>query len=189
MAVAVSKVTVELREVVLRDKPPELIEASAKATVPVLVLTGASVIDESLDIMHWALCRNDPEDWLAAADFGLIAQNDGPFKAALDGYKYPHRYGLDDGVEHRDCGLTILCELDARLRKHRFLAGAKRSLTDIAIFPFIRQYAATDQSWFDAQPLPDMQHWLNLHLESDLFADIMKRYPRWQSGDTPTIFP
>lgn len=189
MAVATSQAKVELREVVLRDKPPELIEASAKATVPVLVLPGAKVIDESLDIMHWALRQNDPEDWLDVADYGLIEQNDGPFKAALDRYKYPHRYGLDDGVAHRDAGLTILSELDARLCRHQFFSGAKRSLTDIAIFPFIRQFAATDQSWFDAQPLPDLQHWLKDHLEADLFADIMKRYPRWQSGDAPTIFP
>jgi glutathione S-transferase len=189
MAIKVSGVKVELREVVLRDKPPELVEASAKATVPVLVLPDSEVIDESLDIMHWALRHNDPGNWLAADDNGLIEQNDGPFKASLDRYKYPHRYGLEDGNEHRDAGLAILGQLDSRLREHAFLSGNARGLTDIAIFPFIRQFAATDQSWFDAQPLADLRRWLDYHLASDLFAGIMHRYPRWQAGDPPTIFP
>lgn len=189
MAIAVSGVKVQLREVVLRDKPPELIEASAKATVPVLILPDGEVIDESLDIMHWVLRQNDPENWLAANDTGLIEQNDGPFKASLDRYKYPHRYGLEDGTEHREAGLAILSQLDAGLREHSFLSGKARGLIDIAIFPFIRQFAATDQIWFDAQPLPNLHRWLERHLTSDLFASIMHRYTRWQAGDAPTIFP
>jgi len=189
MAIAVSGVKVELREVVLRDKPPELVDASAKATVPVLVLPDGEVIDESLDIMHWALRQNDPGNWLAADDKGLIQQNDTSFKSALDRYKYPHRYGLEDGIAYRDTGLAILDQLDSRLSEHAFLSGIACGLTDIAIFPFIRQFAATDQSWFDAQPLPDLRHWLGHHLASDLFANIMHRYPRWQAGDAPTIFP
>jgi glutathione S-transferase len=189
MAIAVSGIRVELREVVLRDKPTELVEASAKATVPVLMLPDGEVIDESLDIMHWALRQNDPENWLAADDTGLIEQNDGPFKAALDRYKYPHRYGLEDGTTHREDGVAILRQLDAGLRKCSFLAGDACGLTDIAIFPFIRQFAATDQTWFDDQPLPALQGWLGHLLASDLFASIMHRYPRWQAGDQPTVFP
>lgn len=189
MAVAVSGVQVELREVVLRDKPLELVEASAKATVPLLVMPDGVVIDESLDIMRWALRQNDPEIWLAADNADLIEQNDGPFKAALDRYKYPHRYGLEDGTQHRDSGLAILHQLDARLRARPFLAGDARGLTDVAIFPFIRQFAATDQAWFDVQPLPGLQRWLDHHLASDLFASIMHRYPRWQAGDATTTFP
>ncbi len=189
MAIAVSGIRVELREVVLRDKPTELVEASSKATVPVLVLPDGEVIDESLDIMHWVLRQNDPENWLAANDTDLIEQNDGPFKASLDRYKYPHRYGLEDGTEHRETGLAILSKLDARLREHSFLSGNARGLTDIALFPFIRQFAAIDQIWFDAQPLPDLKRWLDIHLASDLFASIMHRYPRWQAGDQPTVFP
>jgi glutathione S-transferase len=189
MAIAVSGVKVELREVVLRDKPPELVDASAKATVPLLVLPNGEVIDESLDIMHWALRQNDPGNWLAADDKGLIQQNDTSFKSALDRYKYPHRYGLEDGIAYRDAGMTILSQLDERLREHAFLSGNARGLTDIAIFPFIRQFAATDQSWFDAQPLPNLRHWLDHHLASDIFAGIMHRFPRWQAGDAPTIFP
>ena len=189
MAIAASGVQVELREVVLRDKPPELIAASAKATVPVLVLPDATVIDESLDIMRWALGRNDPENWLAGDASDLIAQNDGPFKAALDRYKYPHRYGLESGAEHRDDGLAILVQLNTQLGKTAFLLGETRGIADIAIFPFIRQFAATDQSWFDAQPLPHLQRWLGGHLSSNLFASIMLRYPQWKAGDAPTHFP
>jgi glutathione S-transferase len=189
MAIKVSGVKVELREVVLRDKPPQLVDASAKSTVPVLVLPDSEVIEESLDIMHWALRQNDPRNWLAADDKGLIEQNDTFFKSALDRYKYPHRYGLEHGIPYRDAGLAILSQLDERLHENSFLSGNARGLTDIAIFPFVRQFAATDQSWFDAQPLPDLRHWLDHHLASALFAGIMYRYPRWQAGDGPTIFP
>ncbi len=189
MAIAVSGLKVELREVVLRDKPPELLEASPKATVPVLVLLDEVIVDQSLDIMRWVLEQNDPEGWLASDDVDLIQQNDGPFKAALDRYKYPHRYGLEDGTAHRTEGLAILSRLDARLHHCPFLTGETRGLTDIAIFPFIRQFAATDQAWFDAQPLPDLHRWLTKLLTSDLFASIMHRYPRWHSGDAPTFFP
>jgi glutathione S-transferase len=189
MAIAVSGVKVELREVVLRDKPPELIAASPKATVPVLVLPENKVIDESLDIMRWALGHNDPEGWLASDDQGLIRQNDGPFKAALDRYKYPHRYGLENGTMQRDEGLAILGKLDARLQDRPFFAGPIRGIGDITIFPFIRQFAATDQTWFDAQPLPDLHNWLGKLLSSDLFATVMPRFSRWTAGDAPTIFP
>jgi glutathione S-transferase len=189
MAIAVSGIGVELREVVLRDKPLELIEASAKATVPVLVLQDGTVIDESLDIMRWTLGQNDPECWLASDDPILIQQNDGHFKAALDRYKYPHRFGLESGAPYRDDGLAILTQLDAKLLGYQFLSGETRGLADIAIFPFIRQFAATDQAWFDAQPLPALHRWLGNLLSSDLFASIMHRYPRWQEGDAPIFFP
>lgn len=189
MAIAVSGVQVELREVVLRDKPPELVAASPKATVPVLVPAGGDVIDESLDIMRWALGQNDPEGWLAADGADLIIQNDGPFKAALDRYKYPHRYGLESGETYRDEGFAILVEVDGRLQNQPYLSGQSLGLTDIAIFPFIRQFAATDQSWFDEQPLPHLQRWLAQHLASDRFVRIMLRYPQWKAGDPPTIFP
>ena len=189
MAIAVSGVRVELREVVLRNKPPALIVASAKATVPVLALPDGLVIDESLEIMRWALGQNDPEGWLAADDVGLIAQNDGPFKAALDRYKYPHRFGLESGEAYREEGLAILTQLNERLQRTTFLCGETIGLADIAIFPFIRQFAATDQIWFDAQPLAYLQHWLTQHLASELFARIMQRYPQWKEGDAATQFP
>ncbi len=189
MAVAISGVRVELREVVLRDKPPELIEASAKATVPVLLLSDGAVIDESLNIMRWALGHKDPENWLATSEQDLIEQNDGPFKAALDRYKYPHRYGLVNGAPHRDEGLAILTELDLKLQNQPYLCGKTRGLTDISIVPFIRQFAATNQAWFDTQALPALHRWLSQQLSSDIFASIMLRYPRWKAGDAPTSFP
>ena len=189
MAIAVSQTQVELREVVLRDKPPELLEASPKATVPVLQLPDGSVIDESLDIMRWALGRNDPQRWLASDAPDLIEQNDGPFKIALDRYKYPHRYGLKNGTSHSDDGLAILVKLDMRLSDRAFFGGTTIGLTDNAIFPFIRQFAATDKSWFDMQTLPNLHRWFRELLGSDLFKSIMARYPQWRVGDAPTTFP
>jgi glutathione S-transferase len=189
MAVAASKVQVELREVVLRDKPPEMIAVSPKGTVPVLLLGDGHVVDESLDIMRWALAQNDPEKWLAHADAGMIAANDGPFKQALDRYKYPHRYGLADGVEHRDAALKHLSDLNAILATQPYLGGSAPAFTDIALFPFIRQFAATDQTWYDALPLPALQAWLNGLLASDLFGQIMTRYPKWTAGDETIVFP
>ena len=189
MAVAISGVQVELREVVLREKPPELIEVSPKATVPVLVLPSGKVLEESLDIMRWALELHDPENWLAHYDAELIATNDGPFKQALDRYKYPHRYDLPNGLDYRDEALVHLGRLNDQLVNAPFLAGDKRSLTDIAIVPFVRQFAATDQDWFDALPLPALQVWLDGLLISELFARIMTRYSQWRAGDVPITFP
>lgn len=189
MAVAVSGVRVELREVVLRDKPDEMLEASPKGTVPVLVLNDGTVIDESLDVMHWALAQNDPLSWLSHVDAELIAANDGPFKHALDRYKYPHRYELADGLEHRARGIAHLADLENALSSAPFFAGQQPGFTDIAVFPFVRQFAATDTAWFDAVPLPKVQAWLASLTRSALFAQIMGRYPQWKAGDGITIFP
>jgi glutathione S-transferase len=188
MAIAVSGVKVELREIVLRDKPPEMLLASPKATVPVLVLPNGDVIDESLDVMHWALAQNDPERLLSRVDTDLIATNDGPFKAALDRYKYPHRYELPDGIEHRQKGVAFLTELEARLSQNAYLSGDTAGFTDIAIFPFIRQFAATDQAWFGAQPFNALQNWLIKLIDSQLFERIMIRYPRWHANDPVIVF-
>lgn len=189
MAVAASGTQVELREVVLRDKPAEMLEVSPKGTVPVLLLTDGKVLEESLDIMRWALERHDPENWLGHTNADLIEANDGPFKHALDRYKYPHRYDLPDGAQHRDAGFAHLAGLNDRLANSGFLGGDRRGLTDIALLPFVRQFAATDQAWFDEQPLPALQNWLSSFVQSELFAQIMIRYPQWKSGDEPTNFP
>lgn len=188
MAIAVSGLRVELREVVLRDKPAEMLEVSPKATVPVLLLSDGRLCEESLDIMRWALAQNDPEHWLAHIDDDLIAVNDGPFKQALDRYKYPHRYELEDGVGFRDSALPHLDDMNSRLSRTPFIGGQTRGFTDIALFPFVRQFAATDQAWFDAQPLPALQNWLLGLLQSDLFTRIMVRYPQWKTGDPTTVF-
>ena len=135
MAIAVSGVQVELREVVLRNKPPEMIALSPKGTVPVLVMGDDQVVDESLDIMRWALAQNDPESWLGHADAGMIAANDGPFKQALDRYKYPHRYGLTDGLEHRDAALKHLSGLNDILATQPIWAAARLRLPTSPCFP------------------------------------------------------
>lgn len=187
MAVLVSGQEVELREVVLRAKPQPMLDASPKGTVPVLVLPDGQVIDESLDIMHWALGQNDPEDWLAGDDPALIAANDGPFKHHLDRYKYPSRHDSDPLV-HRYAGLEHLIVLEQRLTQHRHLCGPHSTLADIALFPFVRQFAATDPDWFAAQPLPRLQNWLAGLVQSDIFTTAMLRLPPWQPGDAPVVF-
>ena len=190
MALLVSGTAVRLREVVLRDKPAEMIEASPKATVPVLVLPDGQVIDESLAIMRWALDRSDPQGWLQgnAAESELIAEADGPFKHDLDRYKYPTRYDNVDPLDHRAAGLVFLEKLDSLIQPSGQLNGARPTLADHAIFPFVRQFANNDRGWFDSLPLPALQKWLGDHLASPLFATTMKKYPQWKSGDAEPLF-
>lgn len=181
LALAVSGIAVEHREVKLRDKPAAMLAASLKGTVPVLVLPDGAVIDESLDIMRWALVRNDPEDWLSGDEPSLIATNDGAFKHHLDRYKYPDRYPAD-GVDHRAAALAILHGLEARLGEHAYLSGARFGLTDAAILPFVRQFAAVDREWFDVQDLARVQGWLEAGLGSALFARVMVVREPWRGG-------
>jgi glutathione S-transferase len=181
LALAISETRVELREVKLSAKPPEMLLLSPKGTVPVLLLPGGRVIDESLDIMHWALGQHDPEGWLARNDAALIAANDGPFKQQLDRYKYPERYGVDAEV-HRAAGLEMLMVLEDRLSGQSHLSGARRGLTDAAILPFVRQFARVDADWFAGQALPHLGRWLEGYLSSELFEDIMARRTPWVSG-------
>lgn len=181
LALAVSETAVEHREVKLRDKPAEMLAASPKGTVPVLVLPDGAVIDESLDIMRWALAGNDPEDWLAGDDAALIAANDGPFKHHLDRYKYPERFAADD-VDHRAAGLAILDGLEARLTERPYLGGERFGLADAAILPFVRQFAAVDREWFAAQDLPQVQAWLGAFVASALFETVMAAREPWRAG-------
>ena len=178
MALTIGGVDFDLCEVKLSAKPKAMLDASPKGTVPVLVLPDGAVIDESLDIMRWALMRHDPEDWLARDDAALIARNDGPFKHALDRYKYPERHD-GDALAHRAHGLSLLAGLDARLSRNGQLCGSTRGLADAAIMPFVRQFAAVDRAWFEAQPLPHLRAWLEWHLASDLFNRIMERSAPW----------
>jgi glutathione S-transferase len=187
LALAVSGSRCELREIKLSAKPAEMLAASPKGTVPVLVLPGGTVIDESLDIMHWALSQADPEHWQDRDDPALIAACDGKFKRALDRYKYPDRHGAN-ALEHREQGIAFLRELDLRLAVSGQLCGAARGLADAAIMPFVRQFAAVDPEWFAAQPLPHLKPWLAGHLASELFAAVMVRYAPWSPDDLPVIF-
>lgn len=192
MALAVSGTRCELREVKLRAKPASMLAASPKGTVPVLVLPEGTVIDESLDIMRWALTHNDPERWLDRDDPALIAINDGTFKHHLDRYKYPERHGGDrnlDPLVHREGGLDFLREIDRRVATAGQLCGATRGLADAAIVPFVRQFAAVDPDWFASQPLHHLRSWLDGHLQSDLFQTIMVRPAPWSPGDTSIFLP
>lgn len=188
MALLISGTICELREVKLSAKPAAMLAASPKATVPVLVLAGGAVIDESLDIMRWALGQGDPDDWLAGDDRALIATNDGPFKHHLDRYKYPERHG-GDPIAHRDAGLAILQDIEARLMGTGQLCGPHPTLADMAVFPFVRQFAETDRGWFDTQAIPAVQAWLAAHLASELFGRAMLRVSPWNPGEPIVTFP
>ena len=186
-----------LREVVLRDKPQEMLDASPKGTVPVLVLEDGRVVDESLDVMLHALGQNDPESWLSPVEgsraemMDLIAACDGPFKHHLDRYKYTNRYEDEGAVseDHRKAGSAFLETLDARLSSRTQLFGERVSLADMAVMPFIRQFANTDRAWFDASPYPTLKAWLAAHLKSERFKSIMPKFDQWKTGDEEPVFP
>ena len=195
LALSSAQLDIRVREVVLRDKPAAMLEASPKGTVPVLVLESGEVIDESLDVMRWALAEADPEGWLsadAAETDALIGQNDGPFKRALDRYKYPNRYKDEgaDPVENRDAGLVILEGLSQRIAANGGqLCGPAPTLADMAIFPFVRQFAHTDMDWWESAAPGPVKSWLSGHKESARFRAIMKKYPQWAPGDAEPALP
>ncbi len=181
-------VAVELREVVLRAKPAAMLEVSPKATVPVLVLPDQRVLDESLDIMRWASAESGAADWMSPDDAMLVADTDGAFKHHLDRYKYADRYPAD-AVDHRGEATRFMQRLDDRLDTRPMLGGDRLSMADIAILPFVRQFAETDRGYFDALPLPALQRWLATFLVSPLFGRAMTRFAPWQDGDSPVVFP
>lgn len=185
LALASSGENVEVREVSLKEKPPAFLNASESGTVPCLV-TDETPIDESLDIMKWTLERNDPEGWLAMPDEGweLIALADGPFKAALDRTKYATRFPNSDWQENREIAAEYLTEWDVMIREWIF---ATPSIADFAILPFVRQFAFIDKDWFDSQPWPNLQKWLDSFVASTRFASIMYKIPPWQEKDLPVF--
>ncbi|OOG57683.1 glutathione S-transferase [Polaromonas sp. C04] len=198
LALAVSAQVCELREVVLRDKPPELLQASPKATVPVLIDEGGRVIDQSLDIMLWALRHNDPGQWLRPerADLetmlALIAEFDDGFKYHLDRYKYAGRHDDADGAAapaHRAQAAVYLDRLNAQLLSTPHLFGERAALADMALAPFVRQFAQTDTGWFAQQPWAPLQAWLSAFVNSALYGRIMQKYPKWESGTAGVSFP
>ena len=207
LALAASGLVCELREVVLRSKPQALLDASAKGTVPVLVTPEGLVLDQSLDIMRWALQQRDPGSWLtpevgSPQDMqALIAECDGSFKRQLDRYKYPGRFegeSVDKTIDerqgtaaqfHRTEGARFLAQLNAQLATASHLFGGRTAWADMAIAPFVRQFAQTDQAWFDQQPWPGLQRWLNSWLASDLYGSTMEKYPPWVPGAPVFRFP
>lgn len=181
--------TVEIREVVLSDKPSSLLEYSNKATVPVLVLPDGSVIDESLDIMIWSLRLSDPEGWLAPDSNPLIERFDHGFKGHLDRYKYSNRYEGAESELERQLALEYLIEIESLLQANKYLMGENLTLADVAVAPFIRQFANTDRTWFEDQKIPGVQRWLKGFLESELFISCMTKYSKWHEGDQVSLFP
>ena len=186
MALWAAKVQVELREVSLREKPQHLLQISPKGTVPVLQLPDGKVLEQSLDIMYWALQQNDAQRWLsgdrAMADT-LIGVNDGEFKKALDRYKYPERYPAQTALFYRQQGEQFLQRLEALLSEHRFLLGDSASIADVAIFPFIRQFAAVDAEWFGQSSYSRLREWLAGWVEGELFAEVMQKFPTYVEGE------
>ena len=170
-----------LVEVALRDKPAALLAISPAATVPVLQLPDGRVLLHSLDIMLWALHQHDPDDWLGrhgAAGADWVRRNDEVFKPLLDRYKYPQRHpGQTQAVYRAQAVEALIAPLDRALREQPWLAGARQGLADVALLPFVRQFAQVDLVWFQAQALPALQAWLQAQLGDALFTDVMAKAP------------
>lgn len=190
LAIQSSGQQVQLQEILLKDKPLPFLAASPKGTVPVLQ-DGDTVIEESRDVMLWALERNDPEGWLdmPAEGHSLIDTCDGPFKAALDHTKYAVRHPDRNETEERAKAMVFLTALNDRLAQSTFLMGPSRTLADVAILPFVRQFVNTDRAWFDLQNLGPLSEWLDDFLASDRFRGIMVKYPPWQDRQDQVLFP
>jgi glutathione S-transferase len=196
LAIAYSGISVELREVVLKDKPASLLAASPKGTVPVLITEQQTIIDESIDIMQWAIQQNDPDNWfqhlsLEQKQLGneLISYNDGEFKYYLDRYKYADRYPEQTEQFYREQGELFLQKLEQQLANQTYLLAPHITWADMAILPFIRQFASVDKSWFEQSNYPKVRDWLNTFIESDRFKQIMPKFKQWQSNQQVTLFP
>ena len=196
MALAYSQTGVELREVILRDMPAAMLACSPKATVPVLQLADGTVLEESRDIIDWALGVSDPQGWMPAAGsedhataIRLVDENDFAFKENLDRYKYAERYPEHPPTWYRAQGAVFLQQLNDRLSRGDWLLGDQMSVADVTIFPFIRQFAHVDKPWFEKAPWPQLQLWLERLIQSELFAGVMQKYPQWHEGDAPIRFP
>lgn len=195
LAIASAGQPCRLREIVLRDKPQAMLDASPKGTVPVLALSDGRVIDESLEIMLYALRGADPEGWLAPQEgsldemLALIAACDGPFKHHLDRYKYASRHEGAVAEDHRQAAMPFLQMLDERLAARSQLFGARIALADMAVMPFVRQFASTDRDWFATMPLAHLQRWLAGHVKSARFKTVMPKFEQWQPGGEEPIFP
>lgn len=196
LAIHYSGFKVVLREVVLRHKPPSLLQCSPKGTVPVLILPNGQVIDESYDIMVFALQHHDPDQWLEelhpikrSETEALIAQNDGEFKFWLDRYKYSDRYPDYPVDYYRTQGALFLARLENKLVGSRYLLGDRVGLADMAIFPFIRQFAQVNRVWFDQSSYALVGAWLGRLLEAPFFSAVMTRYVPWDEGADEISFP
>jgi len=192
MAIHISSQKCEIREVLLRDKPPSMLEYSSKGTVPVLVLQSGEVIDESLDVIDWALNLNDPDNWQRSKNNEktkeLIKINDGEFKYHLDRYKYSKRYDNEDPEFHRKKCLSFIEKVNSELQNSKYIFDDAISYIDISLLPFIRQFRIADNEWFDELPYENVKSWLSNFLNSELLESIMSKHDLWKEGDEVTIF-
>ncbi len=193
LAIKVSEIFVEIREIKLKDKPLEFLNLSPKGTVPVLVTSSGKILEESLDIINWALNINDPQKWLAKGQLSqnqinqLLENLENEFKPSLDKYKYPNRFESVDKYFHRDQNLSFLRYLDDLLKKNKALNCSHLSLVDYAIFPFIRQFRNVDSEWFDSLNFNFLKKWLFELIDSNDFLSIMIKYEKWEPT-TPPIY-
>ena len=183
MALQYSGIKVEHREIELRKKPQSMLLASPKGTVPILIVDDL-ILDQSLEIIHWALQKSDPDNWgeidKVAAQI-WIEKNDGPFKALLDQYKYPNRHPNLNQNDVLNAAIELMLQpMDDALKSSQFLLGNKQSWLDAAIFPFIRQFSMVNLERFDQLPLPALKKWLAQYLQSELFNAVMYKYPTWK---------
>ncbi|CAH7267113.1 Glutathione S-transferase [Vibrio chagasii] len=195
MGIALSKQQVLLREIVTKDKPSELLASSPKGTVPVLVLSDGKVIEQSLDVMMWALQQNDPQDLLRSSNpslseqiHQLIQQNDNEFIGHLEKYRASVRYRNDDIEQRRDLCEAFIRELEAKLGHHDYLFGDFPSLADFAVMPFVSQFVRVEKKWFVQSEYQNVGRWLRSHLESKLYTQVMKQYPLWNDTKQDCLF-
>lgn len=202
MAIYKAQISVELRDLVLSNKPVEMLNASPKGTVPVVVLSTGSVIEESLDVMLWALTENDPHNLLRDTEplnntislvnksdiVELVTKYDQQFKPCLEAYKCAKRYHESNLIECREACEIYIQELEQGLAKHRFILDNQESMADIALLPFIRQFAKVERSWYLSSRYVNVRRWLNAYLQSAVFNKVMTKYPLWQAGQEPEVF-
>ncbi|QWE04016.1 glutathione S-transferase [Polynucleobacter sp. JS-JIR-II-50] len=183
MALKYAGIQVEHREIELRNKPQSMLQLSPKGTVPVLRIDDL-VLDQSLDILHWALQQSDPHGWREVDEpiaNSWIEKNDGPFKTLVDQYKYPNRFPELDPEAVLDEALQVmLIPMDQALQNFQYLMGGRLTWVDVAIFPFIRQFSMVDPKKFEQLPIPAVKKWLNQQLESELFDSVMQKHPTWK---------
>ena len=190
-AIRSSQIMVEVREIKLQEKPPEFLKLSSKGTVPVLITNSSEVLEESLDIVNWALNKNDPHKWLAKGNLEnheiakLLDDLENKFKPNLDKYKYPNRSFRVDKFLYRDKNLCFLEKLNSYLEKSKSLNCEHLTLLDYAIFPFVRQFRNVDQEWFEKLNFIFLNKWINQIIDSQDFSSIMKKFKKWEPNDLP----
>lgn len=194
VAIYKAKYPVILRDIVLSNKPPQMLSVSPKGTVPVLVLDDGRVIDESFDIMNWVLTQNDPGDLTYQQQpqtlsqmHALITTFDTEFKGHLEQYRCAKRYKENDVSERRKACENYLAPLEQRLSQHSYLFGERESLADIALMPFFRQFARVERQWYLQAPYPNLRRWLNNYLQSKMFSKVMTKHELW-TPDAPIVY-